>query len=319
MEKEAIFLKPIFKDYIWGGQKLKNIFKKEVENEECTAESWEISTNSNGETQITNGKYKNKTLTEIYNDKEIRKEIFGTKCINLEDFPLLIKFIDANDCLSVQVHPDNEYALKNENSQGKTEMWYILDCEEGAQIICGVKEGISIEELKNSINENKITESLNYIDVHKGDAIYIQSGTIHALLGKTLVAEVQQNSNITYRVYDWGRTNKEGKPRELHINKALEVIKTENRPQIQNIKNDIVKLNIVKSEFFITNKINVTEEYQEEISGETFIAFNVIEGKGELVIEDKIYKIEKGESFIIPANVEKYKILGEVQLLQSFI
>ncbi|MCI8587033.1 MAG: class I mannose-6-phosphate isomerase [Clostridia bacterium] len=319
MEKEAIFLKPIFKDYIWGGQKLKNIFKKEVENEECTAESWEISTNSNGETQITNGKYKNKTLTEIYNDKEIRKEIFGTKCINLEDFPLLIKFIDANDCLSVQVHPDNEYALKNENSQGKTEMWYILDCEEGAQIICGVKEGISIEELKNSINENKITESLNYIDVHKGDAIYIPSGTIHALLGKTLVAEVQQNSNITYRVYDWGRTNKEGKPRELHINKALEVIKTENRPQIQNIKNDIVKLNIVKSEFFITNKINVTEEYQEEISGETFIAFNVIEGKGELVIEDKIYKIEKGESFIIPANVEKYKILGEVQLLQSFI
>jgi mannose-6-phosphate isomerase len=318
MEKEAIFLKPIFKDYIWGGQKLKNIFKKEVENEECTAESWEISTNSNGETQITNGKYKNKTLTEIYNDKEIRKEIFGTKCINLEDFPLLIKFIDANDCLSVQVHPDNEYALKNENSQGKTEMWYILDCEEGAQIICGVKEGISIEELKNSINENKITESLNYIDVHKGDAIYIPSGTIHALLGKTLVAEVQQNSNITYRVYDWGRTNKEGKPRELHINKALEVIKTENRPQIQNIKNDIVKLNIVKSEFFITNKINVTEEYQEEISGETFIAFNVIEGKGELVIEDKIYKIEKGESFIIPANVEKYKIRGEVQLLQSF-
>ena len=168
------------------------------------------------------------------------------------------------------------------------------------------------------LKPNKITESLNYIDVHKGDAIYIPSGTIHALLGKTLVAEVQQNSNITYRVYDWGRTNKEGKPRELHINKALEVIKTENRPQIQNIKNDIVKLNIVKSEFFITNKINVTEEYQEEISGETFIAFNVIEGKGELVIEDKIYKIEKGESFIIPANVEKYKIRGEVQLLQSF-
>lgn len=301
-----------------GRTKIKKHLQKEVENEECTAESWEISTNSNGETQITNGKYKNKTLTEIYNDKEIRKEIFGTKCINLEDFPLLIKFIDANDCLSVQVHPDNEYALKNENSQGKTEMWYILDCEEGAQIICGVKEGISIEELKNSINENKITESLNYIDVHKGDAIYIPSGTIHALLGKTLVAEVQQNSNITYRVYDWGRTNKEGKPRELHINKALEVIKTENRPQIQNIKNDIVKLNIVKSEFFITNKINVTEEYQEEISGETFIAFNVIEGKGELVIEDKIYKIEKGESFIIPANVEKYKIRGEVQLLQSF-
>lgn len=319
MEKEPIFLKPIFKDYIWGGQKLKAIFNKEVENEECTAESWEVSTNSNGETKIKNGKYKDKTLAEIYNDKNIRKEIFGTKCINLEEFPLLIKFIDANDCLSVQVHPDNEYALKNENSQGKTEMWYILDCEEGAQIICGVKEGISIDKLKNSIKENEITKSLNYINVHKGDAIYIPSGTIHALLGKTLVAEVQQNSNVTYRVYDWGRTNKEGKPRELHINKALEVIKTENRPQIQNIKNDITKVNVVTSEFFITNKINVTEEYQEEVSGETFIAFNVIEGKGELVIENKVYKIEKGESFIIPANAGKYKIQGKVQLLQSFI
>lgn len=322
MNNEPIFLEAVYKDYIWGGQKLKNIFKKKVKNEECTAESWEISTNPNGESIIKNGKYKGKTLAEIYKQKELRKEVFGTKCENLEEFPLLIKFIDANKCLSIQVHPDNEYAIKNENSQGKTEMWYILECEEGAQIICGVKNGIDKKTLEQSINSNNITECLNYIDVQKGDAIYIPSGTVHALLGKTLVAEVQQNSNITYRVYDWGRTDKEGKARELHIEKALEVINIENRPQIvktNSNRNKEIKENIVTSEFFITNKINVTKEFQEKISGETFIAINVIEGNGKLDVENNIYEIKKGDSFIIPANIKQYKIYGEVELLQSYI
>ena len=205
MKCEPIFLEPAFKDYIWGGQKLRNIFGKKVLNEECTAESWEVSTNENGESTIINGAYKGKKLTELFNNMDLREEIFGTKCINLDKFPLLIKFIDANSSLSVQVHPDNEYAMKNENSQGKTEMWYILDCESDAQIICGVKSGITKENLKECINSNKIAECLNYVDVKKGDCIYIPSGTIHALLGKTLIAEVQQNSNITYRVYDWDR------------------------------------------------------------------------------------------------------------------
>lgn len=316
---EPLFLEPKFKDYIWGGQKLKNIFKKNVENEECTAESWEISTNKNGESTIKKGKYSGKTLTEIFNNKELRKDIFGTKCVNLEEFPLLIKFIDANKSLSVQVHPDNEYAIKNENSQGKTEMWYILDCEPDAQIICGVKNGISKEVLREKINSNKIEECLNYINVKKGDAIYIPSGTIHALLGKTLVAEVQQNSNITYRVYDWGRMGKDGKPRELHIEKALDVINTERTPQIRNIQNDITKVNVVKSEFFTTNKINVKDKFQENISDESFIAINVIEGSGNLKIANSNYEIKKGDSFIIPACIKQYELQGKMELLQSYI
>lgn len=319
MNYEPIFLEPKFKDYIWGGQKLKNIFRKNVENEECTAESWEISTNKNGESIIKNGTYLGKTLTEIYNNNDLRKDIFGTKCTNLDEFPLLIKFIDANKSLSVQVHPDNKYAIENENSLGKTEMWYILDCEPNAQIICGVKDGISKEMLKDKINSNKIEECLNYINVKKGDIIYIPSGTIHALLGKTLVAEVQQNSNITYRVYDWGRVGKDGKPRELHIEKALDVINTDRTPQIKNIKNNIIKTNLVKSEFFTTNKINVKEEFQEYISGESFIAFNVIEGSGKLEISNNMYEIEKGDSFIIPAGIKKYKLQGKIELLQSYI
>lgn len=319
MNYEPIFLEPEFKDYIWGGQKLKNIFKKKVKNEECTAESWEISTNENGESTIKNGQYKGKTLTQIFNEKEIREDVFGTKCMSLTEFPLLVKFIDANKSLSVQVHPDNEYARKYENSLGKTEMWYILDCEPGAQIICGVKPGVTKEILKESMNSEKIAECLNYIDVEKGDAIYIPSGTIHALLGKILVAEVQQNSNLTYRVYDWGRVGKDGKPRELHIQKALDVIDTEKTPQIKKINNNEVKVNIVDSEFFITNKINVNGKFEENISNESFIAFDVVEGNGTLKVFEQVYEINKGDSFIIPACAGKYELNGEIELLQSYV
>ncbi len=319
MNIEPIFLEPEFKDYIWGGQKLKNIFHKQVKNEECTAESWEISTNENGESKIKNGEYAGKTLTELFADLNVREAIFGTRCASLHKFPLLIKLIDANNSLSVQVHPDNKYAIKNESSFGKTEMWYILDCEPGAQIICGVKQGVTKKMLEEAMNSEKIAEYLNYIDVHKGDAIFIPSGTIHALLGKTLVAEVQQNSNVTYRVYDWGRVGKDGKPRELHIQKALDVINLEQNPQIKNIPSNSSKVSVVESKFFTTNKINVKLKFQEEISGQSFLAFNVIEGKGKLKIQNQTYEITKGDSFIIPANAKQYELQGEIELLQSHV
>lgn len=319
MNIEPIFLEPEFKDYLWGGQKLKNIFHKKVKNEECTAESWEVSTNENGATKIKNGEYAGKTLTELFADLSVRKTIFGTKCVKLDRFPLLIKFIDANNSLSVQVHPDNEYAIRNENSFGKTEMWYILDCEPDAQIICGVKQGVTKKMLEDVMNSEKIAEYLNYIDVHKGDAIFIPSGTIHALLGKTLVAEVQQNSNLTYRVYDWGRVGKDGKPRELHIQKALDVINVEQNPQIKNIESNSPKVHVVQSEFFMTDKINVKTYFQEEISDQSFLAFNVIEGTGNLKVQNQIYQINKGDSFIIPANAKQYELQGEMELLESYL
>lgn len=319
MNGEPIFLQPVFKDYIWGGQKLKNIFGKKVQNEECTAESWEVSTNKNGETVIKNGEFEGQTLTQVFSNQNLRKAIFGTKCIDLAEFPLLIKFIDANKSLSVQVHPDNEYAMKHENSLGKTEMWYILDCEPGAQIICGVKEGVTKEQLKECMNSEKIAECLNYVDVEKGDAIYIPSGTIHALLGKTLVAEVQQNSNVTYRVYDWGRIGKDGKPRELHVQKALDVICTDKTPQIKKIENNCSKVNVAKSEFFTTNKINVQDKFEEEISEESFIVFNVIEGTGTLKLANQNYEIQKGDSFLVPAGAKKYELLGNMELLESYV
>ena len=137
MKVEPLFLKPTFKDYIWGGKKLKDIFNKDVENTECTAESWEVSTNKNGESVIRNGEYEEKTLTELYNDIKLRNEIFGTRCENMKEFPLLIKFIDASKSLSVQVHPDDEYAKKVENANGKTEMWYLVGTDRDAELIMG--------------------------------------------------------------------------------------------------------------------------------------------------------------------------------------
>lgn len=319
MITEPIFLKPIFKDYIWGGKRLKELFNKEVENRECTAESWEISANKSGKTIISNGQFKGKNLEELFNQKELKKEIFGENCMNLAEFPLLIKFIDANKNLSVQVHPNNEYAIKNENSLGKCEMWYILECGENAQIICGVKPETKKEELEENTNTDKITDYLNFVNIKKGDTIYIKSGTIHALLGDIVVAEVQQNSDITYRLYDWGRIGKDGKPRELHIKKALDVIDIECEPNIVNVNNIEGRINIVNCEFFQVNKINNKNNIIIETSEKSFIAINVIEGKGILKLNNKQYKINKGDSFIIPACNKSYELIGNIECLESYI
>lgn len=319
MITEPIFFKPIFKDYIWGGKRLKELLGKEVENQECTAESWEISANKSGKTIIKNGEFQGKNLEEIFNQEELKKEIFGEKCINLKEFPLLIKFIDANKNLSVQVHPNNEYAIKNENSLGKCEMWYVLECGENAQIICGAKPGTKKEELERNANSDKIIDYLNFVNIKKGDTIYIKSGTIHALLGDIVVAEVQQNSDITYRLYDWGRTGKDGKPRELHIQKALDVIDTECEPNIVNVNEIEGRTNIVNCEFFQVNKINNKNKIIIETPEKSFTAINVIEGNGILKLNNKEYKVKKGDSFIIPACNKSYELIGNIQCLESYI
>ena len=319
MKIEPLFMEPKFKDYIWGGKRLKQIFNKNVINEECTAESWEISTNEAGESLIRNGEFKGETLTKVFNDMEYRVSIFGKKCLELEEFPLLIKFIDANSNLSVQVHPDDEYAFENENSKGKTEMWYVLDCSNDAKIICGVKDGTTKELLKEKIEANRIVDVLNFVNVKKGDVIYIPSGTIHALLGNTLVAEIQQNSNITYRVYDWDRVGVDGKPRQLHTKKAIDVIDVEKTPQISNSGNEEGIRNIVESQYFRTDKLDIKGKIQCEDITDSFKAFCVVEGNGSLKIQEDSYELNKGDSFIIPACIDKYEILGNIELLKSYL
>ena len=206
-------LYPVCKDYLWGGNKLKDKYGKITDCTPC-AESWELSFHKDGKTLIEDGR----ALEDV-----VSAEMLGSNLDDFSFFPMLIKFIDAKSFLSVQVHPSDDYALKNENSYGKTEMWYIVDAEEGAGIYLGFKEDVTIQQYEQAIKENKLTDLLNFYEVKSGECYFIPSGTIHAIGAGCLICEIQQNSNLTYRVYDYGRKDKDGKERELHVEKALKV------------------------------------------------------------------------------------------------
>ena len=317
--QEPIFFEPIYKDYIWGGNRLKNDLQKNTPFEK-TAESWEISSNKNGETIIQNGEYQGKTIATIWEDKETRKKLFGTKTENLEKFPLLVKFIDAETNLSVQVHPDDIYAKERENSFGKTEMWYIIDCKPEAQIIYGLKKGISKKELPNILTSKKIVEYLNFVNVEPGDCIYIPSGTIHAILGDTLICEIQQNSDLTYRVYDWERVGKDGKPRELHTQKAIDVTQVEQELKIEKTKAmKTGKKEIINSPYFKIDKLKIENNVIEESNSETFFILNVVKGNGGIKVQEREYSLKLGDSFIIPSNLGKYELKGNLEILKTYL
>lgn len=310
-----LFFEPVYKDYIWGGTRLKEYFGKDIQTK-TAAESWEISTNEDGLSKIKN--MHGITLKDLFGDTEKRMDIFGTKTKGMSKFPLLIKFIDAKSNLSVQVHPNDEYAKKNENDTGKTEMWHIIDCASDAKIICGMKENVKQEEVEKIIRNNQIKENLNYVDIQKGDTIYIPAGTIHAILGNTLLCEIQQNSNLTYRVYDWDRVGKDGKPRALHIDKATRVINVQSNPSIKhNTEEECVK--VMQSEFFTVEKINVKKEYNDKSSKDSFYTMNIIDGEGIIEDSNNKYELKKGDSFLIPSNLGKYKIVGNLKILKSYI
>lgn len=314
--KEPLFMEPIYKDYIWGGTRLKEYLKKDIKTD-TAAESWEMSTNDAGLSKIQTGQ----TLKELFEDSSIKEEIFGTKTKNIKEFPLLIKFIDAKDNLSVQVHPDDEYALKYENDKGKTEMWYVMDCDENAKIICGIKESIKQEEIANIIHTGKIREILNEVSIHKGDVIFIPSGTIHAILKGTLICEIQQNSNLTYRVYDWDRIGKDGKPRELHIEKAIDVIKQDLKQKIVTTSNQKLDTsnNVITCDYFKVDTISIGSKYKQISRPETFEAIMVVEGNGKIQTNGKEYTIKLGDSFIIPASLGEYEIEGNIKLLKAYL
>lgn len=316
-----IFMNPIYKDYIWGGTRLKDKYNKTGSDKEIIAETWEISTNKNGKSLVKNkNDYYYNNLDEIFQDDNVKEKIFGTKCRNLKEFPLLVKFIDATNNLSVQVHPGDEYAKKHENSLGKTEMWYVLDCEENAKLVCGMKNDVKQSDVENIIRNNQIKNSINYIDIKKGDLIYIPAGTIHAILAGALICEVQQNCDLTYRVYDWDRIDKNGNKRELHIEKAIDVIDVESKYSIKNIENiDDSICKVLSTPYFNVQIINVKTSIKLQSNKDTFYAMNVLEGNGKIKVDKKEYTIYKGDSFIIPATLGDFCIDGEVKIINSYI
>ena len=313
-----IFMEPVYKDYIWGGERIKKILNKDSPYNN-TAESWEISANENGACKIKNREYKNKTLMELFENQKIKQEIFGKKCKSMNSFPLLIKYIDAKNDLSIQVHPDDKYAKQIGKTNGKNELWYIMDNKKNSQIIGGLNKNIDKKELEKIITNNEIKKYLNYINVKKGDSIYVEAGTIHAILKNNLICEIQQNSDITYRVYDWERVDKNGKPRQLHKEEAIKTIKINNIPIVKHTDNKKEVQNIVKNKYFTTDKIKCTTVFKDESSEESFYAINVVSGNGIIKTNKEEAEIKIGDSFLIPATLGGYEIFGNVEILKSYI
>ena len=313
---EILKLKPATKDYLWGGTRLKEKYNK-TSDEDILAETWELSAHKDGESLITNGEFEGKKFGEYYREKG--NSIVG-KNYDKDRFPILIKFIDALKPLSIQVHPSDEYGLKNENDYGKTEMWYVLEADEGASLYYGFNKEVTKEEYKQAIEDGTLEDILNKVFVKPGDVLFIESGTVHAIGAGIVICEIQQNSNVTYRVYDYKRKDKDGNERDLHIDKALEVSNlVPNKEYSFENENDINAnlKRLAKSEYFdvFSGELNGSEELK--ITEESFQSIIIVEGEGNIETDEETIEFKKGDSLFLPAQNGSYKLNGEARFVLS--
>ncbi len=319
--KYPLILKPVIKDYLWGGTKLKTDFGFQTEKE-IAAEAWMLSCHKDGMNIVLNGEHKGKTLNEVLEIWD--KSAVGKNAEKFSYFPILIKLIDAKQKLSVQVHPDDTYALTNEGEYGKTEMWYVVDCEPGAELAYGFSRDIDKSEFERRIKDNTLDEVINYVPVNKGDVFFIAAGTLHAIGEGILIAEVQQNSNTTYRVSDYGRYGADGKLRELHIEKALDVTKCK-KPDIPygNIgqvyldgnNNRIRELAVCDK--FSAKLLSLNGKYTISYK-DSFISLIVLEGNATISCNNHTLNITIGHSVFIPAGLE-VELSGAADILYSYV
>ena len=313
---------PILQEKIWGGSKLKNILQKETEKDNI-GESWEISGVPGHISVVGNGPEKGKTLTDLIS--EHKGKLVGEKNYSMfgNDFPLLIKFIDAKTDLSVQLHPNDELARKRHNSFGKTEMWYVMQADEGAKLNIGFKKNLDKAEYLEYLENGKITEILNFEEVKKGDSVFINTGKVHAIGSGVLLAEIQQTSDITYRIYDWDRVDANGAGRELHTELALDAIdfikKDDYQLTYERTKN--TSSEIASCEYFTTNFLLVEGDIIKDYSHlDSFVIYMCVEGKAEVSVDGNSASIQKGESILIPAAAEKVFISSPAsELLEIYI
>ena len=309
-ERPILFLNPVFKQMIWGGNRLGTDWPYEIPGDN-TGECWAVSAHPNGDCTIKEGIYKGAALSELWKK---HPELFGNT--GLDRFPLLIKIIDAKTDLSIQVHPDDAYAKVNENgSLGKTECWYVLDCEEDSRLVIG-HNAKDKKELSDMIHEGRWGELIREIPVKKGDFIQIDPGTVHAIKGGLMILETQQNSDITYRVYDYDRLTN-GKPRELHIDKSIDVITVPAKPieesvmKVGNLPENTMNL-LISCDYYKVWKLDVTEPVTIE-QNHPFLIMSVIEGEG--LINGQM--IQKGDHFILPSGYGKAQLQGNMKLIVS--
>ncbi|PGE18771.1 mannose-6-phosphate isomerase, class I [Bacillus toyonensis] len=313
--KSPLFLQPVLQERIWGGKSLGK-FNYDLASESI-GECWGISAHSNGMSVVREGPYEGKTLEQLWRDE---KHLFG-ECTSGE-FPLLTKILDANRDLSVQVHPNDEFAKIYENGElGKTECWYIIDCEEDAQLVYG-HNAYTKYEFEKMVNDGEWDDLLRKVSIKPGDFFYVPSGTIHALCEGTVVLETQQSSDTTYRVYDYDRVDANGKKRELHLDKAVRVASIPHedyqvRPETTN-RNGALITTYVCEEYFSVYKWEIEQEasFQQR---EIFQLVSVIEGEGELVTIDGAFSVKKGDHFILPITIENFIIKGNITTIVSHL
>ena len=320
---EPLFLDSPMHEKIWGGNRLKAEFGYDIPSEH-TGEYWAISAHPNGVSYVKNGKYAGFHLAELYKDKP---ELFGNPKTSV--FPLLTKILDANDWLSVQVHPDDEYARTHENgSRGKTEMWYVLDAAKDSSLVYGFSQDMEREQLKKSIEDGTIGEYLQKIPVHKNDTFYIEAGTVHAIGAGCLMAEIQENSNLTYRMYDYDRQDKYGKKRPLHIERALEVVKLDKstppgQPQrVLNYHRGCATELLCRCRYFqVERMLFNTEQCRQLLEYHTdstsFQVLLCIDGCG-IMLKDGAGELQffKGDCIFVPAGMDGIRIHGKGKMLK---
>ena len=313
-----LLLKAPLKDYLWGGRRLIDEFGFESQQEKA-AEAWMLSCHKDGSSIVRNGKFAGLSLQDAI--EAWGKKALGKKAADFTYFPILIKLIDAKDRLSVQVHPDDEYALFHEGEYGKTEMWYVVDCDEDAKLIYGFNQDITQGEFLERINNNNLSPVCNYVPVKKGDVFFIEAGTMHAIGKGILIAEVQQNSNTTYRVSDYGRLGADGKPRQLHIKQAVEVTKTKKPTRAYGNVGDVTLYpfgtvrELASCEYFKTSIITLDGNVG-VYDDESFSSILILDGEATLSYTGGMLRLKKGDSVFLPAGI-KTRICGTAEILYT--
>lgn len=304
----AYQLIPACKDYIWGGQRLKTDFGIQS-GLNPLSEAWVLSCHPDGPSVLADGPDRGMTL-RAWLDKA-GKEALGTACEAFEDFPMLIKLIDAKKDLSIQVHPSDAYALEHEGQYGKTEMWVVLDAEPGASLYYGFDREVSLEEFSSRVSDGTLTEVLRKVPVKPGDVFFIPSGTLHAIGAGLVIAEIQQNSNVTYRVFDYGRLGADGKPRPLHVEKALAV--TDRRPAPALDFGD----HLGDCRYFTTD--GHQGDFRGDCDGTSFHALLFTDGQGSLTCGGETREVKKGQCWFLPAGSGEYQVSGDLRTLDAYL
>ncbi len=317
---EILSLYPTLKETIWGGRTLIDDYGFETDGDNA-AEAWLLSCHKDGPSYVLGGKYDGKTLSEVIEAEG--RGVLGTNNKDIRDFPVLIKIIDARDKLSVQVHPDDDYAYKYENENGKTEAWYVLKCDEGASLIYGVNHNMEREEFAAAIENGTLLDDVNVVPVKPGDVVFIPSGMLHAIGEGILLAEVQQSSNSTYRVFDYMRRDKNGNLRELHVKKAVDVMNLgvtdvnfspEGAPEKIG---DAVKTYLTGCQYFKMTRVELDGSYTDTADEASFVSLLVLDGEGKITCEEGEIALKKGASIFIPAAKGEFTVSGKLEILET--